>query len=331
MSPPTISQSSALLVQLVSVLLLYVPFSLLVPIPHNLPPVFPLQSAFLHQILVSSHLPLQSQDFWPTNSIFFWFPSCITVLIFSSPPACTLLATLHLAALRLSSPTSLYCFPSYSFSLPCSGFCSFCLHSTESATPAHRKTNFSCEKPSFQKQSSFWIRTEYQACNNADQTEVLQEHISETSMPLFPKQKSTQAAWSRAGDKDLLVMLEEFSQFYQWWETRKLQREKWVLAIIYHEFWSLQHHVNLRGVSLGTGASSSPGRLEVELVAFCKTRGQSNLQGSSLSGYEWGDSMGVMGGREIGRFLVDVSQNLLESPLSSPANPWKLNCFCKAF
>lgn len=51
---------------------------------------------------------------------------------------------------------------------------------------------------------------------NADQIKVLQEHVSEMPVPLFPKQNTTVVGWSRAGDKDLLVTLEESTQFYQW-------------------------------------------------------------------------------------------------------------------
>lgn len=48
LSPPIISWSPGLLVHLVSVLLLYLPFSLPFPTACNLPLIFPFQSSFLH-------------------------------------------------------------------------------------------------------------------------------------------------------------------------------------------------------------------------------------------------------------------------------------------
>lgn len=108
--PPTIPHSPALLVKLVSVLLLYVPLSSPVPIPHNLLPVFPLQSGFLHQVLVSSHLPtvpcsirlhaqlspslshlLLTQQFWsslPLVSVLSLLYYIWQLYIFYLPPCC---------------------------------------------------------------------------------------------------------------------------------------------------------------------------------------------------------------------------------------------------
>lgn len=64
-------------------------------------------------------------------------------------------------------------------------------------------------------------------------------------MLLVLKQNTTLFGWSRTDDKVLLVPLEESAPFYQRLKPRKLQRDKWVLVTIYHEFWSLQHHINL--------------------------------------------------------------------------------------
>lgn len=85
-------------------------------------------------------------------------------------------------------------------------------------------------------------------------------------------------------------------------EVRKLQREKCVVVIIYHEIWSVQHNVNLRGSSSETGPALSQKHLEMEQLALPGTGGQNNPHVSSLCVSEWGDSIGAVGGRGGGSF-----------------------------